>query len=154
MDSISLTNNIINNRLNNIHQQINASDPWIRRSDQPSIYNQNKFQIRPAILSISDDCLSQQQQHRQPLITSIDKDIEYVESRLRGQTTVSLPNSHSIIWRQSSNQTCTNNQSQPKYPNTTNKEPSASKPQINESVKTVKRRVEKLKDQKAAKTLR
>ena len=43
-----------------------------------------------------DDHLSQHQQQRQPLLCNIDKDIEYVESRLRGQTTISLPVSHPL----------------------------------------------------------
>ncbi len=41
--------------------------------------------------STFDDCSSQQ--YRQ----AVDKDIEYVESRLRGHTTVSLPNPRSKI---------------------------------------------------------
>lgn len=126
-------------------------------------------------------------------MNNIDKDIEYVESRLRGQTTVSLPASHSVnyardaSWRRhhphqnfinvlSSNdqqqqqpppqqQTCPAHQ---KYSNTQQiNETSMSTPKLitqksatpistntNGSVKTVKSRIEKMKDQKAAKTLR
>jgi hypothetical protein len=135
--SLSLTNNTLNDRLVNTRQSIKPNDPWIRRCDQQ----------RPSLLSTSDECLPQ---HQQPLINSIDKDIEYIESRLRGQTSSSLPNSNETNWRRSSNRTHT--QSMPQRPS--NKELTSQKSQTNASVKTVKRRLEKVKDQKAAKTLR
>jgi hypothetical protein len=183
------------------------ADPWIRRCDQPSsieyIYNQQQQQQRPksiqyetrlyyhSLSSTSDDHLSQQQ--RQPLLNNIDKDIEYVESRLRGQTTVSLPTCHStnythdVSWRRHLHQnfinvlsSSTDHQQQQqkqtrlvhqKYSSTPNtqqiNETSISPPKLmkqksstpistntNGSVKTVKSRIEKMKDQKAAKTLR
>jgi len=188
---------------------ISSTDPWIRRCDQPpsteSLDDQEQAQRQKSIQyethpcyhslsSTSDDCLSQhhhhhhqqqQQQHRQLLINTIDKDIEYVESRLRGQTTVSLPTSHStsynhdVSWRRPFNRNYANvlsslplnDQQQTrhvnqKYSNITNKRQlngtvrstksstTTQKSLNNESVKTVKRRIEKMKDQKAAKTLR
>ncbi len=141
-----------------------------------------------SLSSTSNEHISQQQ--RQSLLNNIDKDIEYVESRLRGQTTVSLPASHSttytrdVSWRQHPQQKFShalpsaNDQQQQqtrlvhqKYPTTTNTQPinetDVSPPKLNKkqsltpvsintngSVKTVKSRMEKMKDQKAAKTLR
>jgi hypothetical protein len=172
------------------------ADPWIRRCDQPSsidsISNQDQQRQKSiqyetrlyyhSLSSTSDDHLSQQQQ--QPLLSNVDKDIEYVESRLRGQTTISLPNTHDVSWRQLPNHnyintllSTSNDQQQQtrlvhqKYPTTTNTQqinekvlsPPKSIPQkvstplstnTNGSVKTVKSRGEKMKDQKAAKTLR
>ncbi|CAF4751349.1 unnamed protein product [Rotaria sp. Silwood1] len=181
------------------------ADPWIRRSDQPSLINDTYNQQRQksiqyetrlychSLSSPSDDHLSQQQQQQhQPLLNNIDKDIEYVESRLRGQTTVSLPLLHSTTYthnisrRQIPKHNCmdpllssSNDQQQqqqqthivqPTCPSTINIQqrnetiPSPSKaltqklttpvsPNVHGSVKTVKSRLEKLKDQKAAKTL-
>ncbi|CAF0911044.1 unnamed protein product [Rotaria sordida] len=168
--------------------KINSSnDPWIRRSKDPlsteCIYNEEQQQQQstlpkihsycPSVSSTFDECLIQQQ-NRQPFISTIDKDIEYVESRLRGQTTTSLPTSNStnytgdITWRRQPIRNYTNilsssNQQQKSLQihnsNINNKQ------QINGSfrstitnqkcgsVKTVKRRLEKMKDQKAAKTL-
>jgi hypothetical protein len=143
--SLSLTNNTLNDRLDNTRQSIKPNDPWIRRCDQQQKFIQ--YEKRPSLLSTSDECLPH---HQQPLINSVDKDIEYVESRLRGQTTTSLPNSNETNWRRPSNRTYT--QSMPQKPS--NKELTTQKSQTNESVKTVKRRIEKVKDQKAAKTLR
>jgi len=188
------------------NKSIIYADPWIRRCDQPSsidyVCNQEQQQQQERQKSIqyetrlyyhslsptSDEHLSQQQQ--QPLLSTIDKDIEYVESRLRGQTTVSLPTSqsahytHDGSWRRFPRQKYMNvlspssNDPQQstqlvhqKYPNTTNIQPinettspcsksitpkSAIPISINTngSVKTVKSRMEKMKDQKAAKTLR
>jgi hypothetical protein len=176
------------------------ADPWIRRCDQPLSSNhlsdqdhrQKTIQYETrlyyhSLSSTSDEHISQQQ--RQPLLNNIDKDIEYVESRLRGQTTVSLPTSHSTTytrdasWRRhpqknlTPNSSSANDQQQQtrlvhqKYPTTTNtqqiNETDASTPKLsqqksltlpsintNGSVKTVKSRLEKMKDQKAAKTLR
>ncbi|CAF2371810.1 unnamed protein product [Rotaria sp. Silwood2] len=182
--------------------KVNSShDPWIRRSKEPlsteCIYNEEQHQQQkstqsqshPYCRSVSstfDDCLIQHQQNRQPFISTIDKDIEYVESRLRGQTTTSLPTPHSanytedISWRRRQpppplprNYTnvvsSSSNQKQQSlkvlnqnYSNTNNKQQidgtirsikSTITNQKCESVKTVKRRLEKLKDQKAAKTL-
>ena len=154
-------------------------DPWVRRCDQ-SICKKSislpseqqvprqkliQYETRPyyrCLSSTSDDCPSPQ--HRQPLINSIDKDIEYVESRLRGQTTISLPNAYNQTsnWRQTSNRNSPNVTSfnEPKDFNTnikvqmngTNVSPKAS--MKFRSVKSSKRRAEKMKDQKAAKTLR
>lgn len=137
-----------------------SDDPWIRRCDQSS--------IRPyyrSLSSTSDECLTQQ--HRHLLINTVDKDIEYVESRLRGQTTISLPNCTSNInFQRLSNRNYLNNQQQisQKYLNpiakqqnngsTTKLTTTTPKCQTNEGVKTVKRRIDKVKDQKAAKTLR
>ncbi|CAF3467962.1 unnamed protein product [Rotaria sp. Silwood1] len=181
------------------------ADPWIRRSDQPSLINDTYNQQRQksiqyetrlychSLSSPSDDHLSQQQQQQhQPLLNNIDKDIEYVESRLRGQTTVSLPLLHSTTYthnisrRQIPKHNCmdpllssSNDQQQqqqqthivqPTCPSTINIQqrnetiPSPSKAltqklttpvstNVHGSVKTVKSRLEKLKDQKAAKTL-
>jgi hypothetical protein len=152
-------------------------DPWIRRCNEPasteSIYEQDQqrekpieYETRPyycSLSSTSDDCLSQQQ--RQPLLNIIDKDIEYVESRLRGQTTVSLPNSHStnytrdITWRQPPNHNLSSNDQQQSrlVHQTTNKQQlketagsikstsmTGQKSQNTECVKTVKRRIEKM----------
>lgn len=186
------------------------ADPWIRRCDhQPSsidyMYNNQQEQRQKSIQyetrlyyhslsSTSDDHLSQQQ--RQPLLNNIDKDIEYVESRLRGQTTVSLPASHSAnykhdaSWRRHHHSpqknfinvlssSLSNDQQQQqqqqqtrsvhqKYSNNQQiNETSITTPKLltqkpsspitnnsNGSVKTVKNRIEKVKDQKAAKTLR
>ena len=175
-----------------------SSDPWILRRDLPAStesmcdYEQQRpksvqYETRPYYRSLSatsDDypCQhqhqqqQQQQQQLQPLLNNIDKDIEYVESRLRGQTIVSLPSNHAsdytpdAHWQRLSNRqykSPLSSSSQPmhaKYSTGTNKpysnEPvtptksSTDKSQVNESVKTVKRRMEKMKDQKAAKTLR
>ncbi|CAF0848413.1 unnamed protein product [Rotaria sp. Silwood1] len=169
-----------------------AHDPWVRRSKDPlsneCLYNdaqQKSIQsdIHPYCRSISstfDDCPIQHQQNRQPFISTIDKDIEYVESRLRGQTTISLPTTHStnyteaISWRRpptrnytgilssSNQQQQTPKMKNPHYSNIHNKQQingtirstqSTMTSQKCESVKTVKRRLEKMKDQKAAKTL-
>ncbi|CAF1211505.1 unnamed protein product [Rotaria sordida] len=216
-NSQSLINNgkffLVNGRSGNIHnssEQIKPiiyADPWIRRCDQPSLINDTYNQERErsiqyetrlychSLSSPSDDHLSQQQQQqqqqqRQPLLNNIDKDIEYVESRLRGQTSISLPQPHSTTythdasWRQlpkhkcidpllsSSNhqqqqthivhQTCSNTINIPQR-NETNVSSSKSLTQkrttmpvptnTHGSVKTVKSRLEKMKDQKAAKTL-
>jgi hypothetical protein len=154
-------------------------DPWVRRCDRSvstesipqheAVHRQKsiQYETRPyyrSLSSTSDDCLSQP--HRQPLVNTIDKDIEYVESRLRGQTTISLPNAHSttynqtITWRQVSNR---NYPTEQKYSNTNPKTEingcvlsakSSGTSQKKESVKNVKRRIDKMKDQKAAKTLR
>jgi hypothetical protein len=169
-----------------------SDDPWIRRCDQSlsteSISNQEQVQRQKSIQyetrlyyrslsSTSDDCLSFQ--HRQPLLNPIDKDIEYVESRLRGQTTVSLPNAHSancaddIHWRQASSRNYKNvlssnkqqqtHQIHSKYSDVNPKQPingtvgsikSTIPSRNNQSIKTAKRRIDKIKDQKAAKTLR
>jgi len=185
------------------------ADPWIRRCDHDHqaspieyLYNRDQQHRRQksiqyetrlyyhSLSSTSDDHLSQQQ--RQPLLNNIDKDIEYVESRLRGQTTVSLPTSHptnythDVSWRRhqphqnfinvlssSSNDQQQQQQQQTrlvhqKYSNTSNiqqiNETSISSSKLtpqksvstnpNGSVKTVKTRIDKMKDQKAAKTLR
>jgi hypothetical protein len=208
----SLTNNgkmcLVNGRPGTIsnspeqHKPMLYADPWIRRCDQPlsidDICNQDhrqksiQYETRlyyHSLSSTSDDHLSQQQ--RQSLLHNIDKDIEYVESRLRGQTTVSLPASHStnythdVGWRRQPQQNfinvlpSSNDQQQQqqthlvhqKYLTPTNtqqiNETSISPPKLtteksstlmststNGSVKTVKSRIEKMKDQKAAKTLR
>jgi hypothetical protein len=211
-DSISLKTNskicLGNGRANTIADSsdqtkpILYADPWIRRCDQPLSSNYHPDQDdRPksiqyetrlyyqSLSSTSDEHLSHQQ--RQPLLNNIDKDIEYVESRLRGQTTVSLPASHSATytrdgsWRQYPHQNFMHVLLSPndpqqqqqtrlvhqKYPTTTNtqqiNETNISTPKLNQqksltpssvntngSVKTVKSRMEKIKDQKAAKTLR
>jgi hypothetical protein len=161
---------------------IPSTDPWVRRCD-PSISTESitnleqhqplhrqksiQYETRPyyrSLSSTSDDCLSQL--HRHPLVNTIDKDIEYVESRLRGQTTISLPNTHSatfnqtINWRPISNRNYPNEQ---KYSDTNPKaqmngavlcSKASVTSQKKERVKNVKRRIDKLKDQKAAKTLR
>jgi hypothetical protein len=180
----------VNNRPGIIHESpeqtkgILPTDPWIRRCDplfnKDSIYQSSQkqsiqYETRPyycSLSSTSDDCLSQPPQHRPALINTVDKDIEYVESRLRGQTTVSLPNADStnhINWRQIANENYANGitLNNQKYSNPTSKlrqsvetissprlTVTAQKSQPNESVKTVKRRIEKMKDQKAARTLR
>ena len=178
---VSLANDGSNNEQN---KSTGSTDPWVRRYD-PSVSIESisspeqlrqrqrsvQYETRPyyrSISSASDDCLSPQA--RQTLIHAIDKDIEYVESRLRGQTTVSLPNAHStafnqtINWRQISTRTYPNipASNDGKYPTTkaeTNGTTTLSaKILLNnhkkESVKTTKRRLDKMKDQKAAKTLR
>lgn len=203
---------LVNNRSSTFHdtpeqtKTISSIDPWIRRCDLPqsteSIDDQQQpqqlktiqYETQPgyhSLSSTSDDCLAQQhhQQQQQPrhlLINTIDKDIEYVESRLRGQTTVSLPGSnstnytHDVSWRRPSNRNYPNvlsslpsNDHQQmrhvnqKYSNIINKQQSngtigstksttttTQKSQNNECIKTVKRHIEKVKDQKAAKTLR
>ncbi|CAF0960921.1 unnamed protein product [Rotaria magnacalcarata] len=199
---------LINGRAATIHNSsektktILYTDPWIRRCDDPSsmnsMYNQAHQQRQKSIQyetrlychslsSASDDHISQQQ--RQPLINNIDKDIEYVESRLRGQTIVSLPPLHSTSctndsnWRQIpkqncvdpllsssnekqqsvhiANQTCPNTMNTQKRNdiNTATSKPATSKlttfisTSTHGSVKNVKNRLEKMKDQKAAKTL-
>ena len=170
-------------------------DPWIRRSN-PQVSNESvdehqeqhrqksvQYETRPyyrSLSSNSDDYPCQQQ--RQLLPHHIDQDIEYVESRLRGQTTVSLPTHPStryadeISWpRSSSNRpyanpllTPSHDQHQPQTPQKylasavskpTSSEKlvspaAAAKSPVQENVKVVKRRIEKIKDQKAAKTLR
>ncbi|MCC6156309.1 MAG: hypothetical protein IT367_21260, partial [Candidatus Hydrogenedentes bacterium] len=180
------------------------ADPWIRRCDDPSsinsMYSQAHQQRQKSIQyetrlychslsSASDEHISQQQ--RQPLINNIDKDIEYVESRLRGQTTISLPPprhsancTNDSNWRQISKQNCVDplvsssndkqqsvhiaNQTCPSTMSTQKRNEvnaATSKPSTQKlttsiststhgSVKTVKNRLEKMKDQKAAKTLR
>ena len=174
-----------NGKVNNEQNKpISSNDPWVRRYDQSisieSISNPEQvlprrrsiqYETRPyyrSISSASDDCLSPQT--RQTLINAIDKDIEYVESRLRGQTTISLPNAHSttftqtINWRQISTRTypnipvsndskySTNNRSD--LNGTTISAKALLNQQKKESVKASKRRIDKMKDQKAAKTLR
>ncbi|CAF2468583.1 unnamed protein product [Rotaria sp. Silwood2] len=212
-NSQSLTNNgkvyLANGRSSNSRnsseqtKSILYTDPWIRRSDQPpainDMYNQQRqksiqYETRlycHSLSSTSDDHISQQQQ-RQPLVNTIDKDIEYVESRLRGQTTISLPPPHATTythdasWRQHPKHNCIDpllassndqqQQQQPTHivhqtcPNTVNIQqrneiivpPSKALTQklttpvstnTRGSVKTVKSRLEKMKDQKAAKTL-
>lgn len=181
-------------------KSMHYADPWIPRSDQPLSSNpfhnddqrQKSIQYETrlyyhSLSSTSDEQLSQQQQ-RQPLLNNVDKDIEYVESRLRGQTTVSLPASHSnsytrdVSWRRRAHQNLIDisplsseqrqnslmHQKYPAMPQTqSNNESNLSSPKspirksltpmptnTNGSVKTVKSRMEKMKDQKAAKTLR
>lgn len=170
-------------------------DPWIRRVDQPmsndsiNVDRAEKsvqYESRPyyrSLSSTSDDYPCHHHHHRQATFptTNVDKDIEYVESRLRGQTTVSLPTKHSrcftdpISWTTLTSHppfplvssTNENEQITPIYQQTSltiekqtnnNEKISStttpSKSSTYESVKTVKRRIEKLKDQKAAKTLR
>ncbi|CAF1103607.1 unnamed protein product [Adineta ricciae] len=199
---------LANGRINAIHDapEIEKStspyaDPWIRRCDQPSpidfLLKQNQKQRQKSIQyesrlyyhslpSTSDDHISQQQHQRQLLLPNIDKDIEYVESRLRGQTTVSLPSSHYSrdppTWLRLPHQDYINvlssssddpHQQQAdvpvhqKYPCTLQSNDTAVTPiksvtskasatvstSTNGSVKTGKNRMEKIKDQKAAKTL-
>jgi hypothetical protein len=182
-------------------------DPWIRRSNQQvsseSVYDRPvqhrqksvQYETRPyyrSLSSNSEEYPCQQQHQRQLFPNHIDQDIEYVESRLRGQTTVSLPPNHSttrytddISWQRLSSSRpyanpllpSANHQQQThlKYPTSVNKptiinekiaSPTATtaavaatatvvpKTPVHESVKTVKSRIEKIKDQKAAKTLR
>lgn len=171
--------------LQNIEQDKapSSNDPWVRRYDQSisieSISNPEQishqrrrsiqYETRPyyrSISSASDDCLSPQA--RQSLINAIDKDIEYVESRLRGQTTISLPNAHStaftqtIHWRPISTRTYPNIPNESKYSTANRSDLNgttiSAKALLNqhkkESVKATKRRIDKMKDQKAAKTLR
>ncbi len=97
------------------------------------------------------------------MINTIDKDIEYVESRLRGQTTVSLPNAHTTNINFRRNYSNNQQQISQKYLNKNNKQQTNGTitsrkltitTEKNENVKTVKRRIDKMKDQKAAKTLR
>ena len=187
---------LVNGRINSIRDAPETekstslyADPWIRRCDQPSpidfLLKQNQKQRQKSIQyesrlyyhslpSTSDDHIWQQQQQGQPLLPDIDKDIEYVESRLRGQTTVSLPTTHSTTfahentWRRSSNRNYPNilssNDPPPnrKSSNLNPKQSSndaisankANKTPTNENIKPNKRRIEKIKDQKAAKTLR
>ncbi|CAF0907148.1 unnamed protein product [Adineta ricciae] len=201
-DAYLLSNNngklsLINDHSNPIQDTLDqtkslpSTDPWIRRCDQPlsteSVCDQEQcqkstqYETHPcyqSLSSTSEDCLShhhhpQQQTYRQILINSIDKDIEYVESRLRGQTTVSLPTTHSTTfahentWRRSSNRNYPNilssNDPPPnrKSSNLNTKQSSndaistnkANKTPTNENIKPNKRRIEKIKDQKAAKTL-
>lgn len=189
------------------------ADPWIRRCDQPSsmesIYAQERprrksiqYETRPyyrSLSSTSNDLHPSRhlQQHRddeeqkscQPLLGNVDKDIEYVESRLRGQSTVSpsasMTYAPDVTWRPASSQNYTtvlstspsndplqaSSGNDQKYPSASQAKradeigESPSKSSIgksqtmnssttNGSVKTVKSRVEKMKDQKAAKTLR
>lgn len=177
-------------------------DPWIRRQDQPlanepmvdpdnQCQQPIQYEIRPyyrSLSSTSDDFSPrqqseshEQQQTKSSFNNNVDKDIEYVESRLRGQTTVSLPPQHStsytneISWSKLSSNSryanpllSTSNHSHQEqqqtvqmhqtYSTTSNKpivnDKISSKTLTTENVKTVKRRIEKLKDQKAAKTLR
>ena len=185
-------------------KSMSSVDPWILRRDLPAStesmcdYEHERpksvqYETRPyyrSLSSTSDDysCQhphqqqqrqqqQQQQQQLQPLLNNIDKDIEYVESRLRGQTIVSLPSNNAsdytpdAHWQRLSNRQYKSPSQadrtvpmQAKYSGGTSKpysnEPvtptksSTDKSQVNESVKTVKRRMEKMKDQKAAKTLR
>ncbi|CAF0950749.1 unnamed protein product [Adineta steineri] len=200
---ICLVNGRTSNTLRDTSEQNKSNlyaDPWIRRCDQPPsieyLYNQEQKQHRQksiqyetrlyyhSLASTSDEHLSHQQQQRQPLLNNIDKDIEYVESRLRGQTTVSFPASshysHNSSWLRLPHHDyitelspLPNDQQQStllvhqKYFNTQQINEtivSPTKPisqkisaqvtaNTNGSVKTVKRRMEKVKDQKAAKTL-
>jgi len=202
-DSISLTRA---NRSSNVNcnavdsnKAILYADPWIRRCDQPisldyirtenqrqkSIQYETRLYYHAVPSTTSSERLSQQQQQCQSLLNSIDKDIEYVESRLRGQTVVSLPSSHSnnyshdVNWRrhtpeQNFIQNIRSTANEHKYlsnqindtassttTTTTTPVPQKLSPQksaatlsANGSVKTVKSRLEKMKDQKAAKTLR
>ncbi|CAF3725385.1 unnamed protein product [Rotaria socialis] len=171
-----------------------GSDPWIRRCEEPlpaefmcngeqqqqqqqQQQNLTESETNPYYCSAPptfDDC--PEEQNRPTFVSNIDKDIEYVESRLRGQTTISLPTAHatsyteSMTWRRTPSRNCTNvlsssNQQQQtlqvhaQYSNKQQiNEPvrstkSTTTNSKNESVKTVKRRLEKVKDQKAAKTL-
>jgi hypothetical protein len=184
------------------------ADPWVRRPDQPSpidfILKQGHKQQRQKSIqyetrlyyyspsSPSDEQLTQQQEHqRQPLLSNVDKDIEYVESRLRGQTTDSLPpashpahysrdgtwlrlphKNHANVLSPSSNDqqqlttsvhqtyldvasTSQNNDTAACATKAITQKPSTTlSTSTNGSVKTVKSRIEKVKDQKAAKTLR
>ena len=181
-DTYSLATNgkicLVNNRPGTIRESSNgnnkgilSNDPWIRRYD-PSYFKQSvyhhtqpsiiQYETRPyyhSLASTSDDCLSQQH-HRQSINNTIDKDIEYVESRLRGHTTVSLPNSHltnHINWRQISNESTQEKYSKSTQTNEINPSPKSTltsrKSQTFESVKRVTQRLEKNKDQKAARTL-
>ena len=196
---------LVNGRSDSTHdssEQTKAllyADPWIRRCDQPpttkSPYaheqsHQKSIQYEPplyyrSLSSSSNTRLSRS--HQQPLpTTGVDKDIEYVESRLRGQTTISLPASHSVhytdeeSWRRPvphSNYIrvlpILSHDRPQKYvhtsdvtPRTADTDSEASRKLTlqksqafiaanrNGSVKTVKSRIEKMKDQKAAKTLR
>lgn len=208
-EALSLKNNgklpLVNGRPDIIYtsdqgKSMHYADPWIPRSDQPlssnSFLNDNQRQksiqyetrlYYHSLSSTSDEHLCQQQQ-RQPLLNNIDKDIEYVESRLRGQTTVSLPASHTnsytrdASWRRhpprnlidispmsseqrqnplmhqkypTMSQTQSNNESTLSSPKSNLRKSLSPMPtNTNGSVKTVKSRMEKMKDQKAAKTLR
>ncbi|UJR15781.1 hypothetical protein I4U23_002714 [Adineta vaga] len=171
--------NLIEDALEQQTRLVPSTDPWIRRCDQEQCQKSNQYETHPgyqSLSSASEDCLAHphQQNYRQIIINTIDKDIEYVESRLRGQTTVSLPATHSTMythennWRRSSNRNYPNvlssndRQINRKFSNITNKQSSneaissnksTAKSQINENVKPNKTRIEKMKDQKAAKTL-
>lgn len=176
-----------------------SNDPWIRRHDQPksnnSVSNQDihqknmiEYETHPyyrSLSSTSDDYPTHQDHHHQAQEqkslsnTMVDKDIEYVESRLRGQTTVSLPANHSTSFKNdiSWSRVSTNSRFAHNSPSTSNHSQTQQKTQIhqkyampgnrtvnnskiptktatNENVKTGKRRIDKVKDQKAAKTLR
>jgi hypothetical protein len=197
---------LVNGRIDAHDESIKPSkshvytDPWIRRTDQlPSIYAHDlstnrdiQYETRHhyhCLSSTTDD--HQLEQQHCPLITPIDKDIEYVESRLRGQTAVvqsmspstSTSNTTNDQWRISTSHdnyqhadvsSYDRQQMRPvqdKYSNIDNTKPfnetielppksilqksqATVTVQNQESVKTVKNRMEKMKDQKAAKTLR
>ena len=200
---------LVNGRINSIRDAPETekstslyADPWIHSCDQPSpidfLLKQNQKQSQKSIQyesrlyyhslpSTSDDHIWQQQQQGQPLLPDIDKDIEYVESRLRGQTTVSLPSSHysrdpptwlrlphqdyiNVLSSSSDNShqqqadvsahqkySCTlqsNDTTVIPIKSVTSKASATLSTSTNGSVKTVKNRLEKVKDQKAAKTLR
>ena len=199
---------LVNGRADSTHESseqtksLHYADPWIRRCDQPlliqSSYAQERSQQKSiqyetplyyrSLSSASNDQPSQV--HHQPLPSGIDKDIEYVESRLRGQTTMSLPASHLAhcadeeSWRRpaprsnfirvlpilsydcpqaqhvSQKYSSLSNVKQPDDVAASSQKSTLQKSQVlitsnrNGSVKTVKSRIEKMKDQKAAKTLR
>lgn len=183
-------------------QSLLYADPWIRRCDPSPTYSfdqneektiqyETRLYYRALSSSSSHDQLCQQVSSRQITVQSnIDKDIEYVESRLRGQAAISLPTLTSTQcnvnpnWRRSAPQshyahmmTPTSERSKPRsavqthYSNPTTgksfqdhidpltkihsqKSQGSIANTRNGSVKTVKSRSEKMKDQKAAKTLR
>ena len=185
-------------------QTILYSDPWIRRSDQTSNFpsvdddrsNKEKlvhYEGRLYYRSISPSSHDHAMNQRSNVSHSIDKDIEYVESRLRGQTAISLPvtrlthcTSDETLQQTRTTSTQANHihvipvtpyehsskcQTQQKYSDVSNFSPNDETNESvaksvstksnsivttnrNGSVKTVKNRTEKLKDQKAAKTLR
>ena len=180
-----------------------CDDPWIRRCDQPlpigyTFNQEHEKEAKPiqyetclyyrSLSTESDDHMLHPQ--RQPLLSNIDKDIEYVESRLRGQTPVSClkPHStcymHDVSWQQLPKQNCmdaslsfSNDQQQQthvahqKYSDKTNAQQingriiprskslsrlssMSSSEKTHGNKRAGKNRIEKVKDQKAAKTLR
>ena len=197
-----------NNKTRNINVHLNSArerseissinisnNPWIPRCNRPLsdqiTYNREQqrksaqYESHPYYRSlsfISYDCFLQRQQQRQPLFSTVDKDIEYVESRLRGETINSPPTAHltdhtnDLTWRQPYSNVLTTSSSMDNHQqifhvhqehlNTTNKQQingtvrsarsttSTQQSRKTDNARTVKRRTEKMKDQKAAKTLR
>lgn len=167
------------------------NDPWIRRSDKllnvslsnddrPSKNRPIEYEGRLYFRSVSSSSHEHFSKQRTKLTSTVDKDIEYVESRLRGQTSLSLPvvrlnqcgneetfqrdktqvnqidddkqvSHENLCQRSTTNIEINENRTKPAFSKSTSVKGNNVR---DGSVKNVKNRAEKVKDQKAAKTLR